>query len=128
MTKLFYALQARWKISSFVSHTLFWKPYFALSFTVQKPSTFDTVNKKWVNFSPSTFDEVNRKWVKLSITSSFFLKRFYDVGERKQHILVTISCVRIPIFSTAISKHETTWAYLAVVNTYLPRDRGNFFF
>ena len=30
-----------------------------------------------------------------------------DIGERKQHILVTISCVRIPIFSTAISKHET---------------------
>ena len=32
----------------------------------------------------------------------------YDVGERKQHILITISCERKQIFQAAISKHETT--------------------
>ena len=37
----------------------------------------------------------------------------YDVGERKQHILVTISCERKQIFQAAISKHETT----SILNT-----------
>ena len=32
----------------------------------------------------------------------------YDVGERKQHIFVTISSERKQIFQAAISKHETT--------------------
>ena len=32
----------------------------------------------------------------------------YDVGERKQHISVTISCERKQIFKAAIRKHETT--------------------
>ena len=35
-----------------------------------------------------------------------------DVGERKHHILVTISCVRIPLFLMAISKHKTTINYM----------------
>ena len=36
----------------------------------------------------------------------------YDVGERKQHILVAISCVRIPLFLTAISKTRLLITFL----------------
>ena len=46
-------------VCSIVSHTHICKQCFPLSFAVQKHDTFDTVNKKWVNFSPSTFEEVN---------------------------------------------------------------------
>ena len=37
-----------------------------------------------------------------------FLPLIHDVGERKQHIVVTISGERKQIFQAAISKHDTT--------------------
>ena len=41
------------------------------------------------------------------ISCERFLTNF-DVGERKQHTFVTISCERKQIFKAAIRKHETT--------------------
>ena len=44
----------------------------------------------------------------------------YDVGERKQHISVTISCERKQIFKAAIRKHETTWDTEGVIRIITP--------
>ena len=44
----------------------------------------------------------------------------YDVGERKHHPLVTISCERKQIFQAAISKHETTLRQLLLPPIHPP--------
>ena len=57
------------------------------------------------------------EWVKIvappqTNATSILCVRFltnYDIGERKQHIFVTISCERKQIFQAAISKHKTTF-------------------